>query len=126
MNTSKQLFTHISSDGELTLSLVEVDVPKPKAHEIVVKMEASPINPSDMWPMFGPANLSKALLSDDKSVLTAPLYPGMLSRIKPRLDQTLPIGNEDVNIAAACLCKLALCITTVRHLMQRLRRLLIR
>jgi len=39
MNTSKQLFTHISSGGELTLSLVEVDVPKPKAHEIVVKKE---------------------------------------------------------------------------------------
>jgi len=98
MNKSKQLFTRISSDGELTLSLVEVDVPKPKAHEIVVKMEASPINPSDMWPMFGPANLSKALLSDDKSVLTAPLYPGMLSRIKPRLDQTLPIGNEGAGV----------------------------
>jgi NADPH:quinone reductase-like Zn-dependent oxidoreductase len=94
MNTSKQLFTHISSDGELTLSLVEVDVPKPKANEIVVKMEASPINPCDMWPMFGPANLSKASLNDGKSILTAPLYPGMLSRIKPRLDQTLPIGNE--------------------------------
>jgi hypothetical protein len=44
--------------------------------------------------MFGPVNLSKALLSDDKSVLTAPLYPGMLSRIKPRLDQALPIGHE--------------------------------
>jgi NADPH:quinone reductase-like Zn-dependent oxidoreductase len=81
MNKSKQLFTKISSDGELTLSLVEVDVPEPKAHEIVVKMEASPINPSDMWPMFGPANLSKGSLSDNKSELTAPLYPGMLSRI---------------------------------------------
>ena len=101
MNKSKQLFTHISSDGELTLSLNEVDVPAPKAHEIVVKMEASPINPSDMWPMFGPANLSKALLSDDKSVLTAPLYPGMLSRIKPRLDQTLPIGNEGAGVVVA-------------------------
>jgi NADPH:quinone reductase-like Zn-dependent oxidoreductase len=55
MNKSKQLFTHISSDGELKLSLNEVDVPAPKAHEIVVKMEASPINPSDMWPMFGRA-----------------------------------------------------------------------
>jgi Zn-dependent alcohol dehydrogenase len=43
MNKSKHLFTHISSDGELTLSLVEVDVLMPKAHEIVVKMEASPI-----------------------------------------------------------------------------------
>ena len=101
MNTSKQLFTHISSDGELTLSLVEVDVPKPKAHEIVVKMEASPINPSDMWPMFGPANLSKASLSDDKTALTAPMYPGILSRIKPRLDQTLPIGNEGAGVVVA-------------------------
>jgi NADPH:quinone reductase-like Zn-dependent oxidoreductase len=51
--------------------------------------------------MFGPANLSKALLSDDKSVLTAPLYPGMLSRIKPRLDQTLPIGNEGAGVVVA-------------------------
>ena len=61
MNKSKQLFTYISSDGELKLSFVEVDVPNRKVHEIVVKMEASPINPSGMWPMFGPADLSKAL-----------------------------------------------------------------
>jgi hypothetical protein len=44
--------------------------------------------------MFDPANLSKASLSVNKSVLTAPLYPGMLSRIKHRLDQALAIGNE--------------------------------
>ena len=94
MTTSKQLFTYISTDGKLELSLKEFDVPKPKPHEVIVRIEAAPINPSDMWPMFGPANLSKALLSDDKSVLTAPLYPSILSRIKPRLDQTLPIGNE--------------------------------
>jgi NADPH:quinone reductase-like Zn-dependent oxidoreductase len=56
MNTLKLLFTKISSDGELTFSLVDVDVPMPKAHEIVVKVEASSINPSGMWPMFGPAN----------------------------------------------------------------------
>jgi hypothetical protein len=75
-------------------------------------------------------------LSVDKSVLTAPLHPNMLSRIKPRLDQILPIGNEGAGgvVAAgdsgqaqaltgktvgrvtpriaACLCKLALCIMT--------------
>ncbi|MGR6873538.1 hypothetical protein ACU6U9_14800 [Pseudomonas sp. HK3] len=65
MNKSKQLFTQISSYGELKVSLNEVDVPALKSHEIVVKMEASPINPSGMWLMFGPENLSKALLSDD-------------------------------------------------------------
>ena len=52
----------MSSDDELKLSLNEVDVPTPKAHEIVVKMEASPINPSDMWPMFGRAHVSQALI----------------------------------------------------------------
>jgi NADPH:quinone reductase-like Zn-dependent oxidoreductase len=101
MNKSKQLFTHISSDGELTVSLREVDVRQIRSHEIVVKMEASPINPSDMWPMFGPADLSKASLSDDKSTLTAPIFKGMLSRIKPRLDQSLPIGNEGAGIVVA-------------------------
>ncbi|MEH6712041.1 MAG: zinc-binding dehydrogenase [Paraglaciecola polaris] len=101
MNKSKQLFTHISSDGELQINLREIDVPKPKAHEIVVKMEASPINPSDMWPMFGPADLSKATLSDDKSTLSAPVHKGMLPRIKSRLDQTLPIGNEGAGVVVA-------------------------
>ncbi|WP_339773161.1 zinc-binding dehydrogenase [uncultured Paraglaciecola sp.] len=101
MNKSKQLFTQISSDGELTIKLNEVDVPKPKAHEIVVQMEASPINPSDMWPMFGPADLSKAKLSDDKTTLTAPVHKGMLPRIKSRLDQTLPIGNEGAGVVIA-------------------------
>ncbi|QHJ10541.1 L-threonine 3-dehydrogenase [Paraglaciecola mesophila] len=101
MNKSKQLFTHISSDGELNIHLKDVDVPSPKAHEIVVKMQASPINPSDMWPMFGPADLSKAQLSDDKTTLSAPIHKGMLGRVKSRLDQTLPIGNEGAGVVVA-------------------------
>ena len=48
MNKSKQLFTLITSEGELQVSLKEVDVPEPKPHEVIVRMEASPINPSDM------------------------------------------------------------------------------
>lgn len=48
MTTTKQLFTHISSDAFLTVSLDEVDVPAPKPYEVIVKIEAAPINPSDM------------------------------------------------------------------------------
>ncbi|MFZ8198381.1 zinc-binding dehydrogenase [Alteromonas portus] len=94
MNKSKQLFTLITSEGELQVSLKEVDVPEPKPHEVVVRMEASPINPSDMWPMFGPASLDKATFDPDKKALVAPVHKPLLSRIKSRLDQTLPIGNE--------------------------------
>ena len=49
MQASKQLFTLISSDAQLKVSLNDVDVPEPKAHEVIVKIEAAPINPSDMW-----------------------------------------------------------------------------
>ncbi len=94
MNKSKQLFTLITSEGELQVSLKEVDVPKPKPHEVIVRMEASPINPSDMWPMFGPASLDEARFDADKKALVAPVNKSLLKRIKSRLDQTLPIGNE--------------------------------
>ena len=94
MKTSKQLFTLITSDGQLEVSLKERDVPAPKAHEVIVRIEAAPINPSDMWPMFGPANLAEASYDADKKAMTAPLHQGMITRIKSRLDQVLPIGNE--------------------------------
>ena len=92
MTQSKQLFTHISKTGQLTFSLNEVAVPTPKSHEVVVRVEAAPINPSDMWPMFGPSDLRSAKL--DGQTLSAPLFDGMVSRVSSRLDQTLPVGNE--------------------------------
>ena len=103
MQRSKQLFSKISSDGQLEFSLLEIDVPQPKPHEVIVRVEAAPINPSDMWPMFGPANLAEASLeySDDKKVMSAPLYPGMASRIGSRLDQVLPVGNEGAGTVIA-------------------------
>jgi NADPH:quinone reductase-like Zn-dependent oxidoreductase len=89
-----QLFTHISSSGELTLSMQEKEVPKPKSHEVIVRVEAAPINPSDMFPMFGPANLKEASYDKESLALSAPVDQSMLSKVKSRLDQTLPIGNE--------------------------------
>lgn len=101
MKTSKQLFTHISSEGQLSFSLQEHDVPTPKPHEVIVRIEAAPINPSDMWPMFGPADLREAKLDSSAKVLTAPVHSSMLGRIKPRLEQTLPVGNEGAGTVVA-------------------------
>lgn len=103
MQRSKQLFSTISSDGNLKFELLDVDVPTPQAHEVIVKIEAAPINPSDMWPMFGPANLMEAELeySDSAKVMNAPLYPGTVARMKSRLDQTLPVGNEGAGTVVA-------------------------
>jgi NADPH:quinone reductase-like Zn-dependent oxidoreductase len=101
MTKSKQLFSLISSNAELSFLLKEVDVPTPKPHEVVVKIEAAPINPSDMWPMFGPADLREAALSDDGLTLKAPVHSSILPRIKSRLDQTLPVGNEGAGTVVA-------------------------
>ncbi|MEP0356288.1 zinc-binding dehydrogenase [Paraglaciecola sp.] len=101
MKTSQQLFTEITSTGSLNLSLQVVNIPEPKAHEVIVKIEAAPINPSDMWPMFGPANLEEARLNSEETSLTAPVHKSMLPRVKSRLDQVLPIGNEGAGTVVA-------------------------
>ena len=55
-----QLRSTITSDGRLELSLADVDMPQPDANEVVVRIEASPINPSDMGLLFGAADMSTA------------------------------------------------------------------
>jgi len=101
MSMSKQLFTKISSQGGLSVSLQENSVPEPKPHEVVVRIEAAPINPSDMWPMFGPANLAEAQFDASTNTLTAPVAEAILPRIASRLDMTLPIGNEGAGVVVA-------------------------
>ncbi len=103
MSTSKQMFSTVSSDGQLTVEIKQVDVPEPKEHEVVVKIEVAPINPSDMWPMFSVGDLSKAELTynDDVKAMTAPIFPGMTQVVRTRLDQACPVGNEASGIVVA-------------------------
>ena len=100
MSSGLQLFSNIKSSGELELSLNEVEVPSPGKGQVVVKMEASPINPSDMWPLFGPADLRSAKLefSDTNKALTAPIHESMIGMMKSRFDQPLPVGNEGAGV----------------------------
>lgn len=99
--STQQLFTEISSEGQLSVSCKTVAIPQPKPHEVIVKIKAAPINPSDMWPMFGPADLREASFDDENLILKAPVHKSMLMRIKSRLDQSLPIGNEGAGTVVA-------------------------
>ena len=100
MTTGLQLFSNITQAGQLEISLLDVEVPAPGPGEVLVQMQATPINPSDMWPMFGPADLSAAILefNDDRRVLSAPIAEAMLPMMKSRLGQALPIGNEGAGV----------------------------
>jgi NADPH:quinone reductase-like Zn-dependent oxidoreductase len=91
-----QLRSLIKSSGELELSLLRVPVPAPGADDVVVRIEASPINPSDLGLLLGTADMRTAKLSGTKDapVLTAGIPPNLLRPMTARLDQSLPVGNE--------------------------------
>jgi NADPH:quinone reductase-like Zn-dependent oxidoreductase len=94
--TGLQLRSLISKGGELELSLAKVDLPEPGPDEVLVKIEATPINPSDLGLLLGPADMStaKASGSGDGIRVTAKVPAAALPGLATRLDESMPVGNE--------------------------------
>src|ERR1700744_4914604 len=90
-----QLRSLIKKSGELEISLVSVPTPEPAADEVVVRVEASPINPSDLGLLTGPADLSTAKGSGSKEmpVISAKVPQAAMKAMAARLDQSMPVGN---------------------------------
>ena len=95
-----QMRSPIRSDGTLFLSLDEVPVPEPGADDVLVRIEAAPINPSDLGLLFGPADLSTARPSGsvDRPVVTADVPEKLMKSVAGRVDQALPVGNEGAGV----------------------------
>lgn len=98
-----ELRTLITSEGQLRLSLEPVSVPQPADGQIVVRVEAAPISPSDLALLLGPADLSTARAEGtvDSPVLVADVPQRRLAIIKGRLDQSMPAGNEGAGTVIA-------------------------
>lgn len=96
MSTGLELRSLITKNGALELSLAKVAIPEPGPEQVVVKVEASPINPSDLGLLTGPADLSQAKASGSGADIkvTAPVPPNTLPFLKARLDESMPVGNE--------------------------------
>lgn len=94
--TGLQLRSLITKSGELELSLVEMPIPDPGPDQVVVKIEATPINPSDLGLLIGPADMSAAKASGSGAAakVTAKVPEQALPFIAARLDQAMPVGNE--------------------------------
>ena len=75
-------------------------VPEPKDDEVVVRVEATPINPSDLGLLFGPADMTTAKVSGtgDGPVVTARVPQQTLKGLAARLDQSMPVGNEGAGV----------------------------
>jgi NADPH:quinone reductase-like Zn-dependent oxidoreductase len=91
-----QLRSLLKKSGELELSLVNVPTPEPAEDEVVVRVEAAPINPSDLGLLIGPADMASATVSGSKDspVITARMPEAAMRMMAARLDQSLPVGNE--------------------------------
>lgn len=94
--TYLQLLSTVTADGELEMKLVEKEMPVPGPDEVVVRVEAAPINPSDQGVMFGWASMNKASTTGTgrDSILKAPVSSQGMRIMKARVGQDLPIGNE--------------------------------
>ena len=94
--TGLQLRSLITKSGALELSLAEVTTPDPGPDQVVVKVEATPINPSDLGLLLGPADMNTATASGSGAGLkiSAKVPTQALSFIAARLDQAMPVGNE--------------------------------
>jgi NADPH2:quinone reductase len=98
--TGLQLRSTVKKEGVLELSLATVPIPEPKPEEVIVRIDASPINPSDQGLLFGGADMSTAEVSGtaENPVVRASVPPAALKAVAGRLDQSLPVGNEGAGV----------------------------
>ena len=94
--TGLQLRSLIKKSGELELSLLSVPTPEPAEDEVLVRVEATPINPSDLGLLVGAADMATAKASGtkDSPIVTAKVSEAGMKAMGGRLDESMPVGNE--------------------------------
>ena len=98
-----QLRSLVKQDATLELSLVEVELPEPGPDEVIVRVEATPLNPSDLALLLGPADIRTARVSGtaEQPVVTADIPANFMRMVSARLEQSLPVGNEGAGTVIA-------------------------
>jgi NADPH2:quinone reductase len=101
MNAQKQLtFLQLrslaKSNGEMELSLVNTSIPPPGVDEVIVRIDAAPINPSDLGLLLANADWSRAKVSGtaDHPAVTTEISANAVQAMKARIDISMPVGNE--------------------------------
>src|ERR1700742_5040376 len=102
-DSALELRSTVTSQGSLELSLLDVPVPTPGPNEVLVRVEAAPINPSDLGVLIPGADMTTATVegAPDRPVVTASLAAGALAGLSARIDKPLPVGNEGAGTVVA-------------------------
>jgi NADPH:quinone reductase len=98
--TNLTMLTLVTESGQLELSLARSAMPEPRDHEVLVKVLAAPINPSDLGLLVGGADMSTARVSqrDGSPLITADVPPPGMRAMAGRVGEAMPIGNEGSGI----------------------------
>ncbi|HVE20033.1 MAG TPA: zinc-binding dehydrogenase [Ilumatobacteraceae bacterium] len=102
-NTMRQIRSLVTADGQLELSIATIETPQPQANEVLVRIDAAPINPSDLGLLLATADADTATSTgdDDNPVVTAPIPPQTLRGLASRSGQSMPVGNEGAGVVVA-------------------------
>ncbi len=100
MTTMRQLQSLVTPDSMLQLSIVDVERPTPRPHEILVEVQATPINPSDLGLLLAGADLTTLVAGGSEShpTLEAQLPPAVFAAMAGRVGESLPVGNESAGV----------------------------
>jgi NADPH:quinone reductase len=98
-----QIRSLVTADAALHLSVEEIEMPEPRSHEVVVRVDASPINPSDLGLLLGSADLDAAVQTGtaQRPVITVPIPPAAFESQRARIGHSLPVGNEGGGVIVA-------------------------
>ena len=98
---SKEIRSKATSEGNIEISIAKVDKPVPGDDEVLIEVQASPINPSDLGLLLSFAadvqNINVTGSGDD-TVAKMPVHPAFVNTLKPRLDESMPVGNEGAGV----------------------------
>jgi NADPH:quinone reductase-like Zn-dependent oxidoreductase len=94
-----ELHSTIGADGTLRIALNPVEVGEPGPDELIVRVEAAPINPSDLGLLLGPADIGTMRTQDDALLFDIP--PHRLRNVAARVGQPMPVGNEGAGTVIA-------------------------
>ncbi|MDP3226517.1 MAG: zinc-binding dehydrogenase [Acidovorax sp.] len=102
-STALQLRSLVQSDGTLQVSLEPTPVATPGPDEVLIQIQATPINPSDIGLLFGPADLSTVQVAGtaDRPVVTARIPERAMPGMAARLGESMPVGNEGAGLVVA-------------------------
>jgi NADPH2:quinone reductase len=102
-HTGLQLRSLVRASGVLELSLDRVRVPEPRADEVVIRVEATPINPSDLGTLVGGADITSAEStgSQEHPVTTLRIPEAAMRAMTARADVSMPVGNEGAGVVVA-------------------------